>query len=334
MQIFILIDVHFSDCSTMTTVSESSTVSGGNLDEGGRGGGKRKIRGKKKKKKDRRKQHAEKCTKQQHRQSDLSLLTSDEKATVEHHENVDDDIDTSSKEVDLDADLEEKVVTVKELSEPESTVAEKFTQPISAMSTSSVSRSMKSEPVSSMSESASDVPVSVMSVTSDRKTSSTQPPMSVSPEQQNINVGHDEPAIVQEIPDQMKKVGAANHLKNQSKNGPIKKQEPTKNLEAVENNRSNIADCSDQAPCIAVSSPDSDQEMVDMSKYMFKWSNFNPLSPMSPAVSNVDEIEDDTEKEAKGTKSKLAPPRQRSEGKKKGCVKTLLPQVEMIRDWT
>ena len=62
----------------MTAASESSSL--GHLSEtGAEGGGKKnKKRGKKKRRKDRRKQHAGKCSKEQHRQSDLSVLMTDD----------------------------------------------------------------------------------------------------------------------------------------------------------------------------------------------------------------------------------------------------------------
>ena len=59
-----------SECSTMSAVSENSSVGTGGDTEGGDGVGKKKRRGEKK---DRRKAHDGKCSKDQHRMSDLSL---------------------------------------------------------------------------------------------------------------------------------------------------------------------------------------------------------------------------------------------------------------------
>ena len=63
-----------SECSTMTAASETSSLASAGEAEGC---GKKKRRGKKKKRKDRRKAHAGKCSKEQPRMSDLSLLVNE-----------------------------------------------------------------------------------------------------------------------------------------------------------------------------------------------------------------------------------------------------------------
>ena len=245
-----------SECSTMTAASEASS-----LGDMGEGAGKRKRRGKKKKRKDRRKHHAGKCSKEQHRQSDLAMLITEDTEEGEAKTEPATDIspsetaDTKKKE----ENEEESVVIVNKagicetdnVQREDILVVEKVEPVLSAMSTSS---SASGPPVSSMSVSSSKVTpaASSMSLESDSEEKKVTG-MSVTPDtklQEPITASSDT-------------------------HQPISAQQP---------------------PDIVVRSPESDdEEMADLTKFQMKWKSFaDPLSPMSPSgsVTSVGEDQD------------------------------------------
>ena len=151
-----------SECSTMTAASEASS-----LGDMGEGCGKRKRRGKKKKRKDRRKHHAGKCSKEQHRQSDLAMLITedtDESEVCDHGSHISHSAAPDTKKEEENEDLVAPVNKAEEAQREDILVVEKVEPVLSAMSTSS-----SVPPVSSMSVSSSKVTpaASSMSLESD-----------------------------------------------------------------------------------------------------------------------------------------------------------------------
>merc|ERR1719341_977443 len=107
----------------------------------GEGCGKRKRRGKKKKRKDRRKHHAGKCSKEQHRQSDLAMLITedtDESEVCDHGSHISPSATADTKkEEENDEDLVAPVNKAEEVQREDILVVEKVEPVLSAMSTSS-----------------------------------------------------------------------------------------------------------------------------------------------------------------------------------------------------
>ena len=251
-----------SECSTMTAASETSSL--GDL---GEGTGKKKRRGKKKKRKDRRKQHAGKCTKEQHRQSDLAMLITDDTEDTEESKSktelVSDICPSVTAETNKEENEEVSVAPVNEVVVCESEevqrediiVVEQVEPVLSAMSTSSTATG---PPFSSMSVSSSKVTpaASSMSLESDTEEKKVTG-MSVTPD------NHQQEPIT-ESPDTHQ---------------PISDQQP---------------------PEIVVRSPETDdEEMADLSKFQVKWNTFtDPLSPMSPAVVSVGDDQDLMDRDA------------------------------------
>ena len=286
-----------SECSTMTAASEVS------VEAGGEGTGKKKRRGKKKNRKDRRQRHAGKCSKEGPRQSDLSMLmTEDNDVTLKNDEEENEeeikvnefkDHGFETAEVSNTTDNVEETIKSDE-NTPECEVKPSSSTPASAMSTSSV-RSSVNKTKSAMSVVSAASSMSIESDSGIVKTSSTLSGMSVTPDTKEKSVTE------------------------------IKSTEPIKTRLDQSEEPITVTPETDP-PDIVVESPEDD-EMEDLSKFQLKWGNLDPLSPMSagsPAVADDQEL---NYSEVKSMRKLRYPKQPVAEAEKQKSVKALEPRM-------
>ena len=215
-----------SECSTMTAASETSSLASGGE---GEGCGKKKRRGKKKKRKDRRKAHAGKCSKEQPRSSDLSLLVTEDTEDTEP-------VPAPAEESKVTAAEEDKVRVVKTSDGPSLKIRIKLGKPTPDTENKLSRKSLRIKPVK---KPVTDTPaMSLMSLTPgetgrEDKVSRMSTQSSVS----NMSLASETPAVMSVSPGEPLPV------------------------------------CPD--------SPETDEEMSDLSTFQIKWKNLDPLSPMS-----------------------------------------------------
>ena len=238
-----------SECSTMTAASETSSLASGGE---GEGCGKKKRRGKKKKRKDRRKAHAGKCSKEQPRSSDLSLLVPDNTEDLE-----------PAEEREVTNTEDEKVRVVQRSDGPSLKIRIKLGKPPAQTDNKLGRKNLKIKPVKKPVEEPSPMSLTPGEAEQEDKVSRMSTQSSVS-NTSNMSLAASEPPAVMSV-------------------------SPGEPLPA----------CPD--------SPETDEEMSDLSTFQINWKNFYPLSPMS--VGDDQEVaEREKSLKKKILKSKLPPP--------------------------
>ena len=287
-----------SECSTMSAVSENSSVGTGEESEGV---GKKKRRGRKKKRKNRRKAHVGKCSKEQHRVSDLAMLShsSTEKMDGktsrsnprEKHEaapqtECEPRKDDAKHMKNIGGNIAQETIKIKEAQAPmvqlQNTVFHEVMSsdesspikpvlPTTPMIVTPAADNQEYQPVVNMSVTPGKTPASAMSVESSISEKeipkATPPVMSISPEDLSPSPG---------------------------------------------------------APSPKISDSDSDLEMSDLSHFQLKWGEVTPLSPMSVTENEVDLEKDKGKKTPMKQGKKIHIPSKGKSIERKG-LKVLLP---------